>query len=174
MVASGRFSIEPLDRNRHDRSTFACGHDSLDSYLQAQAGQDIRRRVSAVFVAVHALDVRVLGYYSLAQGSVRLEGVPPAQRKRLPRYPDVPVTLLGRLAVDQVMQGRGLGGLMLGDACRRAAAIADEVAAAAVIVDAIDERAAAFYERFGFVRFGNTPGRLMLPMATIVAGLKAG
>lgn len=166
--------IAPLDRDRHDRAAFSCGHPALDRYLHEQAGQDTRKRVAAVFVATRPGGAHaILGYYTLAQASVTLDALPMATRKRLPRYPDVPVTLLGRLAVHRHEQGAGLGRRLLGDACRRAAAVATEVASAGIIVDAIDDKAERFYRTFGFEPFRESPHRLFLPMGTIMAGLAA-
>jgi len=161
--------IVPLDRDAHDRAAFSCGSDALDRYLHQQAAQDARRGVAAVFVAIQPGEAQVVGYYTLSQASVRLEGLPRKQQKRLPRYPDVPVTLLGRLAVDSRAQRTGLGTSLLGDACRRAAAVADEVASTGIFVLAIDDGARRFYEKFGFVQFPESPYRLFLPMATIRA-----
>ena len=159
--------IEPLDPDKHDRAAFTCGKEPLDRYLREQVSQDVKRRVAAVFIATHPGDPLVLGYYTLSQSSVLLSGLPPRQRKRLPRYPDVPVTLLGRLAVHTRTQGTGLGALLLGDACRRAATVAREVASTGIIVDAIDDEAVAFYLKFGFIQFTEAPDRLFLPMTTV-------
>ena len=161
------YEIVPLDRDLHDRAAFACGKEVLNRYLREQAGQDSKRRVAAVFVATRPGEPPVLGYYTLSQASVLLDTLPVGQRKRLPRYPSVPVTLMGRLAVHTSAQRSGLGGLLLGDACRRAAAVADEVASAGILVDAIDDDAVRFYEYFGFLPFPESPHRLFLPMNTI-------
>jgi predicted N-acetyltransferase YhbS len=163
------FIIEPLDRDRHDRAAFACGNAVLDRYLLERASQDVRRQAAVVFVARRPDSLAVIGYYSLSQSSIRLDAVSPDMRKRLPHYPDVPVTLLGRLAIDIPVQRSGLGTLLLGDACRRAMAVAKEVASTGVLVDAIDEGAVAFYERFGFVQFSDAANRLFLPMTTLIA-----
>jgi len=162
------FAILPLDRAFHDRAAFACGTESLDRYLREQAGQDVKRRVAAVFVATRPREPHVLGYYTLAQASVLLGALPAGQQKRLPRYPAVPVTLIGRLAVHEEVQRAGLGALLLGDACRRAASVSRQVASAGLVVDAIDDRAAAFYENFGFLAFPVSPRRLFLPMNAIL------
>jgi GNAT superfamily N-acetyltransferase len=167
LIRDAPFAILPLDRDHHDRAAFACGNDALDRYLRQQAGQDARRRVAAVFVMTQPGETQVLGYYTLSQASVLLDALPPEQRKRLPRYPNVPVTLMGRLAVHRPAQGTGLGALLLGDACRRTAAVADEVASAGLLVDAIDDDATRFYERFGFTAFHDSSRRLFLPMRTI-------
>jgi len=161
------YVIVPLDRERHQRDAFACGNVTLDRYLALHAGQDLSRGVAAVFVATRPREAAVLGYYTLSQASVPLAALSRAQQKRLPRYPDVPVTLLGRLAVHRELHGQGLGALLLGDAYRRVAAIAREVASTGLLVDAIDDDAVAFYAKFGFVAFAESPYRLFLAMRCV-------
>jgi GNAT superfamily N-acetyltransferase len=158
------FVVGPLDREYHQRDKFACGNAVLNHYLAAQAGQDLTRGVAAVFVATRPGDASVLGYYTLSQASVPLVDLPRARQKRLPRYPDVPVTLLGRLAVHRELHGQGVGALLLGDALRRVADVALQVASTGLLVDAIDDMAVAFYAKFGFVAFVESPHRLFLPM----------
>ncbi len=109
----------------------------------------------------------IASYYTLASTSVEAGVLPPVLRKKLPRYPMLPATLLGRLAVDTRHRRRGLGEYLLVHALRRALTVSREVASLALIVDAIDEPAAAFYEHFEFVRFPEESRRLFLPMATI-------
>ena len=161
------FMVVPLDRDRHQRQSFVCGNATLDRYLAQQAGQDLSRGVAAVFVATRPGEMTVVGYYTLSQASVLLGALPLAQQKRLPRYPVVPVTLLGRLAVHHALHGQGLGALLLGDAYRRVAVVAHEVASTGILVDAIDETAAQFYARFGFVTVADSPRRLFLPMPMV-------
>ena len=115
------FRIMPLD-TRYDRAGFSCGVEALDRYLQKQATQDIRRRVSACYVALEEMGSRIAGYYTLAAGSVPLTDLPEPLAKRLPRYPSVPVARLGRLAVDQTYRSRKLGSALLWDAGMRACA----------------------------------------------------
>jgi GNAT superfamily N-acetyltransferase len=168
MTAGGAIGIAPLNTALHNRDGFTCGNAVLDAYLRTQAGQDLRRRVAAVFVATARVDDRtVLGYYTLAQASVSLDAIPVPLRKRLPRYPYVPVTLLGRLAVSLSAQGRGLGAQLLGDALRRSLAAASEVASAGVIVQPIDDAAAEFYAHFGFAELGEAPRCQFIPMQTV-------
>lgn len=155
--------VEPLD-NRHDRAGFTSGVVPLDRYFRAQAGQDTRRRVASCFVLAEA-DATPLAYYTLAATSLALTDLPPSIAKRLPRYPLVPATLLGRLAVDHRHRGRRLGEHMLLDACARA--LRSEIATFAVIVDAKDEPAAAFYRAYHFVPLDAGARRLFLPMTTI-------
>jgi len=104
----------------HARGGFSCGVEALDHYLARQAGQDMRRWVSACYVAVEAASGKIAGYYTLAAGGVPLNDLPPAMIKRLPRYLSVPVARVGRLAVDRAFHGRKLGGALLADAAMRA------------------------------------------------------
>jgi GNAT superfamily N-acetyltransferase len=141
--------------------------DSLDRYLRTQAGQDVRRKANAVFILVESNKPNfVLGYYSLCATALPQGDVPVAARKHIPRYPLVSSTLVGRLAVSETRQGEGLGAVLLADAVRRAYASAAMVGSSMLIVDAINERAAAFYESNGFVRLPDSL-RLVLPMRTI-------
>ena len=114
--------------------------------------------------------MKVLGYYTLSASVVGVDELPQALAKKLPRYPQLPVTLLGRLAVDSSLKGRGLGQFLLMDALQRSLHAAAEIAAMAVVVDAKDEAAAAFYGHFGFAPLQQQPRRLFLPVKTI-AGL---
>lgn len=152
---------------RHVRRDFACGRPELDRYIRELAGQDERRDVATVFVMTDDGSDVVVGYYTLSSFTVVLQDLPEELARRLPRYPNVPATLLGRLAVAESRQGEGLGETLLVDALERAAAVSEEVASAAVVVDAADEDAARFYERFGFLSLPRRPARLFLPMATV-------
>ena len=160
------YVIEPLGK-RHDRAAFSCGDAALDTYLHKQASQDARRRVAAPFVLVKPPSPVVIGYYTLSQMSVHLGDLPPDIAKKLPKYPEVPVTLIGRLARAEGHRGHGIGELLLMDALRRSWALSSEIAAFAVVVDAKDERAGAFYERYEFQPFPDQPQRLFMPMAKL-------
>ncbi len=151
----------------HNRDGFSCGVDSLDRYLRTQARQDVRRKANGVFILVEPdkPDV-VLGYYTLCATGAAPGDVPAAARKHIPRYPLVSATLVGRLAVCDARQGERLGAMLLADAVRRACASASTVASSMQVVDAISERAAAFYEGNGFVRLPDSL-RLVLPMHAI-------
>lgn len=159
--------IEPLGKS-HNRSDFSCGHDTLDRYLKEQASQDAKRRVAAPFVLTLRDEHKtVVGYYTLSALSIELRDLPEDVSKKLPAYPLVPVTLLGRLAVDVRYRGKGAGEFLLSDALKRAFTQSSQIAAAAVVVDAIDEKAAAFYRHFDFTDFPNKPDRLFITMKTI-------
>ena len=163
-----KWLVEPLSK-KHKRSAFSCGNESLDRYLKEIAGQDASRKVAAPFVLIAETDLKaVVGYYTLSALGVDRSDFPIEVIKKLnlPPYRDIPVTLLGRLAVDTTRKGRGLGEFLLLDALSRALAQSSQIAAAAV-VDAIDEAAVRFYEHFELRRFPETPDRLFLPMKTI-------
>lgn len=157
------FRFAPLGAE-HDRGSFHCGEEALDRYFQTQATQDIRRRIAHCFVAVDAASARVAGYYTIAASSFPLVDLPPEESKRLPRYPSVPAVRIGRLAVDQEFHGRGLGGALLVDATRRTLQAASAVYA--LVVDAKNDQAVAFYQHFGFRLLVDRPRSLFLPMAT--------
>ena len=159
-------TVEPL-RRQHDRAAFSCGAEALDRYLKQQARQDADKRVAAPFVAVAPPDTRVLGYYTLSASVLTLADLPDELVRKLPRYPQLPVTLLGRLAVDQSSKGKGLGEHLLLDALHRSLAHADHIAAMAVVVDAKSAAAARFYEHFGFMSLQTQPHRLFVPMGTV-------
>jgi predicted GNAT family N-acyltransferase len=159
------FQVQPL-RPHHDRAGFSCGVEPLDNYLKKQAGQDVKKRVAAVFVLT-ADDSTIGGYYTLSQFSVDLGVLPQGTARKLPRYPSVPATLIGRLAVSTAFHGQGLGELLLMDALRRSLTLSRQIASAAVIVDAKDDRALSFYRKYGFLELPDIPGRLFLPMATV-------
>jgi ribosomal protein S18 acetylase RimI-like enzyme len=158
------FLIEALGPD-HDRATFSCGVEALDRYFREQVTQDVRRRATACYIAIDAATSQVAGYYTLAAAGVLLADLPPALAKRLPRYPSVPVARLGRLAVDTAHRGRKLGGALLWDAVARS--MRSEIAVFALVVDAKDEQAEAFYRHHGFVAFGSRAGQLVLPLAKL-------
>jgi GNAT superfamily N-acetyltransferase len=159
------WSIARLDAG-HDRSTFACGHAVLDDWLRQRAGQFDRRDLARTYVAVRRGELKIQGYYAISTHGVRREHLPDEQAKGLPHI-DVPVVLLGRLAVDRTAQGCGLGSLLLMDALRRIELLADQVGIRAVEVDAIDDAARNFYLNFGFMPLLDDPGHLYLPMPAI-------
>jgi GNAT superfamily N-acetyltransferase len=145
-----------------------CGNAGPDRYLQEQASQDARRRVAAPFVLVRKVDRKTtVGYYTLSTLGVNLQDLPEDVIKKLPAYPVVPVTLLARLAVDQRYQHPGLGEFLLVDALQRSFTQSTQIAAMAVVVDAIDEQAVRFYRHFEFVPFPDKPSRLFLPIKTV-------
>ena len=167
MSDSGALSVQVLDASQHERPSFSCGVPSLDAYFRSQASQDVRRKANAVFVLVEASKpIVVLGYFTLCATSLGPGSIPDEARKHLPRYPLVSCTLLGRLAVAESHQGRGLGGVLLVSALRKAFENTAVVGSSMVVVDALDERAADFYSAHGFIRLPESL-RLVLPMRAV-------
>jgi len=152
--------------DQHDRAAFSCGVDSLDHYLRKQASQDVRKKVAAVFVLTPDETI-VAGFYTLSAHLVNLSDLPIEFAKKLPRYPFVPATLLGRLAISTAFRAQGLGEFLLMHALEKALESSRRVATAMVVVDAKDEAARNFYLRYGFVSLESQPNRLLYPMKTI-------
>ena len=164
---SMRFRLEALNAS-HDRDAFTCGVAVLDGYLRSQASQDMRRNTSACYVAVEQSSGKLAGYYTLAASGVPLMDLPATLTKRLPRYSSVPVARVGRLAVDQAFHGQKLGGALLADAALRA--LRSEVAVFALVVDAKDAAAEAFYRHHGFAAYGSDARRLIVPLSRFGKG----
>lgn len=158
-----QFAVNSLDLSS-DRSSFESGVAPLDRYFRTQVSQDIKRRVTACFVATDP-EGQIAGYYTLASASVLLADLPEALVKKLPRYPSLPAVRMGRLAVDQAFKGKGLGAALLADALRRA--VTSEIAAYAFIVDAKDEDAASFYAHHGFIALTDHPLHMFIALATV-------
>jgi GNAT superfamily N-acetyltransferase len=158
--------VEPLTKT-HERSEFRCGSDALDRYLAQQAHQDAEKQVAAPFVLVSPPSPAVLGYYTLSASLIKVGDIDPNLAKKLPRYLELPVTRIGRLAVDVALKGQGSGAFLLMDALHRSLTHAAQIAAMAVVVDAKDEAASAFYRRFDFVHLQTNSRRLYIPMKTV-------
>jgi predicted GNAT family N-acyltransferase len=165
-VPAPEWSIEALSCPHHNRKGFTCTAKPLEVYLRCQARQDVEKRIAAVFVLTPDGHT-IAGYYTLSQFSVRLADIPPETARKLAKYPDVPATLLGRLAVGDPYRGQKLGEKLLLDALARSLEHSKGVASFAVIVDAKDESALGFYRKYGFLAFPGTNNRLFLPMGTI-------
>ncbi len=163
-AAAPALHIEPLS-DQHDRESFASGVDPLDKYLRQRAGQDVRRRVASCFVLVSDGDHVPIGYYTLAATSVALAELPEPLAKRLPRYSVVPATLMGHLAVDARHQQQGHGEFMLLDAFSRV--LRSGIASHAFAVDAKDDKAARFYQRYRLRFLAEGSRRLFTPVVEI-------
>jgi ribosomal protein S18 acetylase RimI-like enzyme len=163
------FRIEALSAT-HDRLSFSSGAEPLDRYLREMATQDIKRRVSNCFVALDDTGA-IAGYYTFAATSLPLTELSAEETKRLPRYALLPAGLIGRLAVDRRCQRQRLGGALIMDAAARASR--GDPAIFALIVDAKDDNAVAFYEHHQFRRFSSRPQSLFLPLATALQALRA-
>ena len=166
MTGYSNLVIEPLNRV-HNRTGFRCGVVSLDDYIRKQARQDMKRRISRVFVATEEKNPSIiLGYYTLSTLAIDLSELPQALARKLPRHP-LPAALIGRLAVSQDAQGYGVGKMLLINALKRTLAVSSEIAIYAMVVDAIDERAQHFYEKSGFIPLSSGSSRLFLPLKSV-------
>lgn len=157
-------TIEALDK-QHDRAAFRCGQPDLDAWFHQRAGQDERRNIARIFVALDP-ELGVVGFYSLGAFTLALHDLPDDVAKKLPRYDAIPAALIGRLARDERMKGQGMGDLLLADAVKRILGAGRTLAVFAIVVDAKDEAAARFYEAFGFRPFPSQPNRLFLLTST--------
>jgi ribosomal protein S18 acetylase RimI-like enzyme len=162
-----RVLLERLDAH-HDVSTFDSGDELLDEWLRRHALAAQRMDSARTFVAT--LSGRVVGYFSLTMGSVLRAEAPAKLVRGMPGYP-VGMVLVARLAVDRSEQGRGVGAMLLAEALRKAVAAGEVAAARLIVVDAVNEEAAAFYERYGFVRAPEHPLRLYRRMKDVRASL---
>jgi len=161
-------ATERYDPDRHHASEFCCGHEALDRWLTRYAGQSERRDAARTFVAT-AHGQTVSGYYTVIAGELEHPQATAATRRGLSRHFPIPVAVLARLAVDQRHQGHGLGAMLLADALARVRRASNEIAMRAVVVHAIDDRATAFYARYGFRALAATPRTLMVTLAEIRA-----
>jgi predicted GNAT family N-acyltransferase len=160
-------AIVILDSKKHIRDTFSCGEESLDNYIKKRASQELKKLVSTTFVLTDSPDNLVLGYYTISAYSIEATALDDIFAKSLPRYPLLPATLLGRLAVDKSQKGKGYGGRLLVDAMKTALDTSKRVASTALVVDAIDENAMNFYTKYGFRQFKQEPMKLYYSMTDI-------
>jgi GNAT superfamily N-acetyltransferase len=160
---------EPFDSARHDASSFDCGEDPLNTWIRNLAGQSARRGLARTFVTCDERG-RVRGYYALTATSISIDVTTEAVRKGLPPHFPGPAILLARLAVDDADQGRGLGRSLLADALERIILAAEQVGVRAIVVDAIDDEAAAFYRHYGF-DCALDPRTLMITVSDLMASI---
>lgn len=153
-----------LLNDKHDRKSFLCKHDSLNNYLYRFAKQDVKRNIARCYVKIDG--VGIIGYYTLSSCSIELTQIPENLKTKMPKYENVPVILLGRLAVDKRHEGKGYGKQLLIDSLNKAYETNKIVASFAVVVDPIDSSAIEFYQKYGFVKL-NDSQKLFLPMSLI-------
>ena len=158
------FSVVPLSKS-HVREDFYSGSEALDRYFSSQVGQDIKRNITKCFVAIDNDKQKIAGYYTLSAAQIPLPGLPGEITRKLPRYDAVPASRIGRLAVDRNYQGKRIGSALLADALIRSSN--SSMAVYALLVEAKDEQAEAFYLRYGFIPCIGLLHTLFLPLKTI-------
>lgn len=164
------YHIRPFD-NSVDTTSFSCGQPPLNEYIRRYASQDVKRNVARVLIATPEHNAKQLaGFFTLSAGSVSCSDLPASLAKTLPRYP-VPVALIGRLAVATNYQGKGLGSILLADACQKVINASTTLAVVGIVVDAKDLTAASFYRHFGFAPLLGQAARLLLPMTALMRGI---
>lgn len=136
----------------HNKEKFSCGKDLLDIYIKKQATQDIKRKLAACFVIKEKETNYIKGYYTLSNSSIPFD--------------NLPLTLIGRLAVDKIYQGQGIGKILLVDALKRSYELSKQIGSFAVIVDPLDKDAELFYLKYGFIKLPDS-GKMFLTMKTI-------
>jgi predicted N-acetyltransferase YhbS len=165
-VTAGFAGTERYDAARHDVTDFCCGNELLDRWLVRYAGQNQRRDAARTFVAVSD-DRHVHGYYSLVAGQLDHHEATSETRRGLSQRFPIPVAILARLAVDVGLQHQGIGAALLNDALARVVRASEQVAVRAMVVHAVDDNAADFYERFGFRALAGTPRTLMVTLTAL-------
>lgn len=162
------YCIRPLDAFIN-AAEFQCGSEPLNDYIRRYASQDVHRNIARVFIATPENDPRQLsGFFTLSAGSVSCSSLPASLARKLPRYP-VPVALIARLGVDKKFQGKGLGSILLADACQKVSQASTVLAVAGIIIDAKDDDAISFYKHFGFIPLQGQAGRMLLPASVFQA-----
>ena len=172
-VLLGRLRIEPLDRTRHDRATFSCGVAQVDNYLKRSAAAQQDNDTTRVYVACLDGDVGIAGFYAVNSHAVDVSTLPPPLAKKLPRYPTIAAIYLSVVGVHEERQGSGIGSYLMADAMKRCVRVADEVGAAFIVLDALNERAAALYRRLGFIDLPEHAPRMIIGMRQVREAVQA-
>jgi len=160
------YRIEKLS-TKHKRNEFTCGIHPLDVYFRQYIQQDIRKKICAAFVLLDDQTHSVIGYYTLSATGIPAHDFPESEIIKLPKYPILPATLLGRLAVDFHHQGKGYGEILLMNALYKSLQYSTEIGSLAVVVNVINEKASTFYESYGFIPFKDAPKKLFITMKKI-------
>lgn len=152
----------------HNKASFDCGIPQLNQYIAEQAGQDMKRHVAITYVLSEQFSDEIMGYHTLSATNIELKNLSNQEMKKLPRYPLLPATLIGRLAIDIKYQKKGIGQLVLMHALKLSLENSNQIASMATIVEAKNDKAIQFYKHFGFSQFPDTPNKLYLSMGTVL------
>src|SRR3990167_11185480 len=159
--------IEQLNTTLHDRKSFDCGVDELNIFLKQHANQNQSKNISKTYVAVVAVSAddhkKIYGYYTLSAGHIECGQLPEIVKAKLPKYP-IPIARIGKLAVDKNYKGQGIGGFLLYDAFSNILDVSQKIGTYAVVVDAKDDEAKAFYKKYEFLELQESALTLFLPI----------
>lgn len=162
--------IEQLDKNLHDRNSFDCEVEELNVFFKLHANQNQSKNISKTYVATSKINVdnpkTICGYYTLSAGQINCDDLPQNIKSKLPKH-SVPIARIGRLAVDKNYKGNGIGGFLLYDALINILDVSKMIGTFAVIVDAKNDNAKAFYKHYGFIELHDSELTLFLPISTI-------
>lgn len=161
MTKATKYSVEPLS-SAHKKDSFDCGVDDLNRFIKQFASQNQKKKLTRTYVCLKDSKT-IVGYYSLAFGSVHQDGAPEFMTRGIGKY-QIPVMIIGRLAIDKSEQGKGLGKAMLKDAILRTKAAEEIAGLRAIIVHAKDSSAQEFYTKYGFIPSLNDPLTLFFPI----------
>jgi predicted GNAT family N-acyltransferase len=153
--------------NHYNKTNFDCSYETLNNYIKFQAGQDIKRKLTACYVLYDTDSKRIQGYYTLSNNSIPLNDLPEIYKNKLPKnYQSIPTILLGRLAIDKEFKGFGYGKILLIDALKRSYEVSNEIGSFAVVVDPIDKTAEEFYSKYDFIKLPDS-GKMFITMKTL-------
>lgn len=162
-----RLTVEPLDRQRHDRAAFGCGVERIDNFLKATAGRFVAEDHGKVYVACEPPSPVVVGFFALSPHAIDSRSLNEADQRRMPRQPTISAIYLSMVGVEQGLQGRGIGTLLMTMALRKCLDGANLMGGHFVVLDAIDDHAARLYRRLGFIDLPSHPGRMLLAMRVL-------
>ena len=173
-VADLKVSIEPFDPAKHDRAAFSCGNARIDNFIKRTAKKHQQGDFTRVWVAVSPKRSRVLGYYAINSHAIVAADLPSELTKNAPNHGYVPAAYLSIIGVDTAAQGRGLGSVLLANACKRIATVSEHLGVAVIVLDVLDDgdteamkKRQRFYANHGFTSFPSRPRRMFIPVKAI-------
>jgi ribosomal protein S18 acetylase RimI-like enzyme len=162
-----QYKLQKFNRSIHNRSNFDCKVEELNIYLKEKAGQEQDKHVSAIYIVTEKDNNAIIGYFTVSAGALKFHNLPEAMQRKLPKYEQIPIALLGRLAVDKHYQGIGLGKYLLVQALKKIYTHSTFIAIYAAVVDSKNEKTKNFYQKFGFKELNENGRKLFLPISSI-------
>ena len=161
-------AVEKFDADRHDRSAFDCGVDRIDNFLKLTASKYVREDNGKIYVALERESGRLVGFHAIGPHAIDVTEFDEASHKRFPKGWDrIPAFYLSMIGTDRSVQGKGLGTFLLGDVFRRCLAVSEQIGGRFIVLDAINDKAAALYRRVGFEELTSHPGRMVISIAKV-------